>query len=216
MELQVLENTSNAVATVENYKDIAIQWLTSTGNLKKFNESQKNQFIDICVAFGLNPIKREVYGIPYGDKFNVIVGYESYIKRAERSGQLNGWNVEVIGSGNDMKAIITIHRRDWDNPFVHEVYFEEYNTNQNLWKTKPRTMLKKVAIAQGFRMCFSETLGGMPYTADELPDEMSNPTPIEKDTTPSDTISTTSQKKSTKKSLLSLHIQKNRQMNLVS
>ena len=29
-------------------------------------------------------------------------------------------------------------------------------------------MIKKVAIAQGFRLCFSDELGGMPYTADEI------------------------------------------------
>lgn len=175
-EITTIQENGGALATTEDYKQIAIHWLESTGNLKKFNEQQKNQFIDICCAYGLNPIKKEVYGIPYGDKFNLIVGYESYIKRAERSGRLDGWGVEIIGHGNDMKAVITINRKDWTKPFIHEVYFEEYNTNQNLWKSKPRTMLKKVAIAQGFRMCFSEELGGMPYTADELPEEMTTET----------------------------------------
>jgi hypothetical protein len=33
-------------------------------------------------------------------------------------------------------------------------------------------MIKKVAMAQGFRLCFSDELGGMPYTADELPDQV--------------------------------------------
>ncbi|MDR1325280.1 MAG: hypothetical protein LBK00_04505 [Treponema sp.] len=32
-------------------------------------------------------------------------------------------------------------------------------------------MLKKVAIGQGFRLCFSNELGGMPYTSDELDEE---------------------------------------------
>lgn len=194
-ELKVVENNSTSVMVAEDYKAIAAEWLTSMG--MKLSENHKKQFIDICSAFGLNPIKKEVYGVPYGDKFSIIVGYESYIKRAERSERLNGWKVEIVGSGDNMKAVITINRKDWDSPFVHEVYFEEYNTNQNLWKSKPRTMLKKVAIAQGFRMCFSEELGGMPYTADELPEEMSNPTPIEKDITPS-TSSEKTPKTSTK------------------
>jgi hypothetical protein len=33
-------------------------------------------------------------------------------------------------------------------------------------------MIKKVAMAQGFRLCFSDELGGMPYTADELPEQV--------------------------------------------
>lgn len=32
----------------------------------------------------------------------------------------------------------------------------------------PKFMLRKVAIAQGFRLCFPDELGEMPYTADEI------------------------------------------------
>ncbi|MCQ2053179.1 MAG: phage recombination protein Bet [archaeon] len=196
-EIQIVEESTKAIIESTDYKTVAVEWLTSMGlNLK---ENHKKQFIDVCCAYGLNPIKKEVYGVPYGDKFNIIVGYESYIKRAERSGLLSGWKVETVGTGNDMKAVITINRKDWNAPFVHEVDFSEYNTNQNLWKTKPKTMIKKVAIAQGFRMCFSETLGGMPYTADELPDEMSTPSPNVKDINSSTTVSVKSPKTKEKK-----------------
>lgn len=168
MELAIVEENKTIVPT-EDYKKIASEWLTSMG--MKLSENHKKQFIDICCAYGLNPIKREVYGVPYGtNNFSIIVGYESYIKRAERSNRLAGWKVEYIPS--DKKAVITINRKDWSHPFVHEVFMEEYNTNQSLWKSKPITMLKKVAIAQGFRLCFSEELGGMPYTSEELPEEM--------------------------------------------
>lgn len=196
-EIQIVEESTKTIIESTDYKTVAVEWLTSMGlNLK---ENHKKQFIDVCCAYGLNPIKKEVYGVPYGDKFNIIVGYESYIKRAERSGLLSGWKVETVGTGNDMKAVITINRKDWNDPFVHEVDFSEYNTNQNLWKTKPKTMIKKVAIAQGFRMCFSETLGGMPYTADELPDEMSTPSPNVKDINSSTTVSVKSPKTKEKK-----------------
>lgn len=164
--------TDGAVAVANNdYKAIAVEWLTSTGNLQKFTQQEQSQFIDMCQAFGLNPIKREIYGIKYGQNFNLIVGYETYIKRAERSGKLAGWKAWVEGSGNNLVAKIEIHRKDWQFPFCHEVYFEEYNQGTAIWKSKPRTMLRKVVIAQGFRLAFSEDLGGMPYTSDELPAE---------------------------------------------
>jgi hypothetical protein len=35
-------------------------------------------------------------------------------------------------------------------------------------------MTKKVAISQAFRLCFSDELGGMPYTSDELPQQTEN------------------------------------------
>jgi len=165
-----VKEANNTLAPTEDYKKIAAHYLESMGMLKKFTKEEQGQFIDVCAAYGLNPIKKEVYGIKYGDKFNLIIGYESYIKRAERSGRLDGWNVEVIGTGADMKAVLTIYRKDFKQPFKHEVYLEEYTTNRDLWLKKPRTMIKKVAIAQGFRLCFSEELGGMPYTSEELGD----------------------------------------------
>jgi len=32
-------------------------------------------------------------------------------------------------------------------------------------------MTKKVGISQAFRLCFSDELGGMPYTSDEMPQQ---------------------------------------------
>ena len=76
-----------------------------------------------------------------------------------------------------MVATITIHRKDWSHPFVHSVYFAEYvqikhdGTPNKFWKEKGVTMIKKVAMAQGFRLCFSDENGGMPYTSEEIAGE---------------------------------------------
>ena len=142
------------------------EYLVSFGN--KLKDTHRRQFIQICKAFQLNPFIREIYGIQYGENFNIIVGYEVYLKRAERSGILTGWKAWTEGEGDDMRGCIEIHRRDWTQPFYHEVYFSEYDQKNTMWKTKARTMIKKVAIAQAFRMAFPEELGGMPYTSDEI------------------------------------------------
>ena len=144
------------------------QYLTAMGLANKLTDKETTQFIQIAKAYNLNPFKREIYGVKYGDNFSIIVGYESYIKRAERSGLLDGYNVTTEGEGANMKAICTIYRKDWSKPFIHEVYFSEYQQNNTFWRTKPITMIKKVCIAQAFRMCFSEEIGGMPYTAEEI------------------------------------------------
>lgn len=141
------------------------KYLTAQGLAKKLTTEQTTQFVEIAKAYGLNPFKREIYAIKYGDNFNIIVGYETYIKQAEASGLLDGWKVEIAP---DMSATITIYRKDFKQPFVHTVYFEEYNQNTKIWKEKPKTMIKKVAISQGFRMCFNQVLGGLPYTAEEI------------------------------------------------
>ena len=155
-------------------------YLRSMNLASNLTQAEVTQFIEIAQGFGLNPFKREIYASKYGNNFSVIVGYETYIKRAERSGRLAGWNVTTDGKLDDgsLRAIITIHRNDFTHPFVHEVFYSEYvqRTKEGrptkFWADKPYTMIKKVAMAQGFRLCFSDELGGMPYTADELPDHV--------------------------------------------
>lgn len=183
MSNEVAVKQTNEVAVADDYKQIATQWLESTGNLQKFTNQEKAQFIDICCAFGLNPIKREVYGIKFGNTFNIVVGYETYIKRAQKTGLLDGFNTTTVKiNDKETKAVCTIYRKDWKYPFVHEVFLSEYHQHNKMWNEKPITMLKKVAEAQAFRKCFTEDLGGLPYTDDELPTEekqLKDVTPIE-------------------------------------
>ena len=100
------------------------------------------------------------------------------MKRAERINKLDGWDCVVTGNEKEMKATLTIFRKDWTHPFKHEAYFSECvqtkkdGSINKFWKKMPRFMLKKVCIAQGFRLCFPDEFGGMPYTNDELPEEM--------------------------------------------
>jgi hypothetical protein len=106
---------------------------------------------------------------------NLIVGYEVYIKKAERTGLLDGWKAWVEGAGDTLRAVVEIQRKDWKNPFVHEVYWSEAvqrrpdGTVFDFWERMPRFQLKKVAISQGFRLCFSAEFGGIPYDGSELP-----------------------------------------------
>ncbi len=165
--------TVNGGSAVAVSKEQVIDFLKFAGLSGNLNDNELGMFVEICKQYNLNPFKREIYVSKYGSNFSIITGYEVYIKRAERSGLLDGWNCVTEGKGNDLKATITIYRKDRKFPFVHEVYYPEYcqytkegNPNK-FWREKPITMLKKVAISQGFRMCFSDELGGMPYTMEE-------------------------------------------------
>jgi phage recombination protein Bet len=170
---------NNQIAKIETITAKQLtSYLDAMGLAQTLTEKEKIQFLEISQAFGLNPFKREIYCSKYGQgQMSIIVGYETYIKRAERSGQLDGWSVETVGKVEDMslKAIITIHRKDRKFPFVHEVLYAEYvqTTKEGavtkFWQ-KAYTMIKKVAMAQGFRLCFSDELGGIPYTKEEIPD----------------------------------------------
>lgn len=168
-----------AVTTVDKVHDKELlMHLDNLGLTSKLNEGEKNTYLQIAKAFNLNPFKREIHVSKYGDQMSIITGYEVYIKRAERSGMLDGWDVKTEGKpeDNSLKAIITIHRKDRKFPFVHEVMYSEYVQKTNsgqvtkFWQ-KAYTMIKKVATSQGFRLCFSDELGGMPYTPEEMPEQ---------------------------------------------
>ena len=167
--------------TTESVSDkILVEYLDVMGISGKLEEKEKLQFLNIAKSFGLNPFKREIFCTVYGSgeykQLSSITGYEVYIKRAERSGQLDGWNAITTGSvaTNDLKAIVTIYRKDRQHPFVWEVFYDECvqktktGTVTKFWE-KANFMTKKVGISQAFRLCFSDELGGMPYTSDEMP-----------------------------------------------
>lgn len=157
---------------------LILTYMDSFGIGATLTPQEKTQFVNVAVAYKLNPFKREIYCNPYetkhGRKLSIITGYEVYLKRAERIGDLDGWKVTTSGNVKDgsLKAQIVIHRKSWKQPFEHEVELAEYDQKRSVWLDKPVTMLKKVVTAQGFRLAFPDELGGMPYTADELPDNM--------------------------------------------
>ena len=124
-------------------------------------------FLNVCETYKLNPFKREIHFVKYGDKpGQIIVGYECYIKRAELTGLLDGWHVEIADDTSE--ATITIHRKDFKHPFKWTIYREEVDTKQSTWVKMPKFMIKKTVIGQGFRLCFSTDLGGMAYAPEEM------------------------------------------------
>ncbi|MBE3145095.1 MAG: phage recombination protein Bet [Planctomycetes bacterium] len=158
----------NAVAVREDFT------ITAADVRKYFapnaTEKEFGILMGICQNFKLNPFKREVHFVKYGTSpASVITGYEIYLKRAERTGKLDGWKCWIEKDDMGEKAVIEIKRKDQSMPIRWEVYRKEFDKGQSTWKTMPTFMLKKVAIAQGFRLAFPDDLGGMPYIPEEMP-----------------------------------------------
>lgn len=196
MSTQIVKKENTEIESVN--ENLLKTFLLSTNT--NLTEQETIQFYEIAKAYNLNPFKKEIYCIPYGEgdkrTLSIITGYEAYIKRAERTGLVDGWKVEFFGrfekkwtrkelkgrNGPYVKDVeeivelercfsrITIHRKDQKMPFEHEVELCEYYQCNSMWNSKPVTMIKKVAIGQGFRLCFSIDMGGMPYLREELPE----------------------------------------------
>jgi phage recombination protein Bet len=185
-ELAVIEQGA-VVARDEITETKIIEYLDASGKTNKLLDSEKKMFINIAREFGLNPFKREIHIVAYGEgeyrTCSIITGYEVYIKRAERTGKLDGWGIKYEGEGNSLKAVVTIYRKDMKYPFSHEVYYSECvqlkkdGKPREVWAKMPRFMTKKVAIGQAFRLCFPDDMGGMPYEESELPLPERNVTP---------------------------------------
>ena len=164
----------------KSLKETAIEYLKAYGYDKSLSAEEQTQFVQTAMANDLNPFKREIHIAVYGEganrKVSIITGYQIYLKRAERTGNLDGWRAWLEGGGQEMKAVVEIFRKDWSHSFTHEVYWEEAvqkkkdgNPTQ-FWAKQPRFQLRKVAIAQGFRLAFPDELGSLPYETAELPD----------------------------------------------
>lgn len=172
---------SEVLPSITKEKIIEFLGIIKTGTA--LNDKEKIQFIEVAMAYGLNPFKREIYATKYaeGDGFSIIVGFETYLKRAERSGKLDGWECEFLGEGDSLSCVVTIYRKDWSRPFKHEVFYSEcvQKTKDGhitkFWQKK-RLMTRKVGISQAFRMAFPDENGGLPYTNDEMGMEVQDTT----------------------------------------
>ncbi|MEI6425879.1 MAG: RecT family recombinase [Candidatus Absconditabacteria bacterium] len=148
----------------------------------EISDEQKALFVGIALANNLNPYKREIYPIPFWNSklgkndMQPVTAYTVYLQKAQASGKLDGWETEIIedDDGKVAGGKITIHRKDWNNPFVWEVTRDEIvqckkdgSPNKN-WNEKPKFMTKKTLIGQGMRLCFPEDIGGMPYLEEEI------------------------------------------------
>ena len=132
-------------------------------------------------AWGLNPIKKEIMFVKYGDSpGQSVISYMVPIKRAEETGELLGYTVDYDGVGDSAMCRVTIHRRGWKEPFIHETTFKEVAYAKGKggskylksfgFQTQPIFMHKKTTINQAFKFAFPSLLGNMPYIQGEVPD----------------------------------------------
>ena len=169
------------------------------GSNTKLTDEQKTMFKAIAIQQNLNPFKREIHAVLYEisekqyekwvktGRYNmsVVTGYEVYLKRAERTGDLEYWNITTTGKidvehywNSTFEAVCTIKRKSRSKEFTWTLKFTQIapkdkadNTTIYLnafWKKDPEFMVKKCCMAQAHRIYFSDEMGSMPYIREEL------------------------------------------------
>ncbi|MBX0310390.1 MAG: recombinase RecT [Sulfurihydrogenibium sp.] len=148
-------------------------------HLSSVSDSEIMKAVSIARHIGLDPIRKECHLVPFKGTVQVVVNYLEYIKRAERSGLLNGWSVQIGKDEIDTYAEVFIHRKDWQFPFQWKTYLSEVRKDTPTWRSMPLFMLKKACITQAFRLAFPEEVAMLPLEEAEAMAESVNETMTE-------------------------------------
>lgn len=126
-------------------------------------------------------LHKNVYAIPYGTGYSLVTSIDHSRKIGMKSGVI-GKSAPVYTFKDDKKTQIetcevTIKRlvNGHVGEFTALVYFDEYTTKKNLWLSKPKTMIAKVAEMHALRMACPEVTAQM-YIEEEMEREAQNPT----------------------------------------
>lgn len=163
----------NAVMILTDAERATIQQTIGKG----LSNEQYAIFIYTCQALGLNPLLHEITAVTYGNKdgsktMSLIVQRDGFLTIAHRSGKFAGLESGVEMSGGGQKIMFgwaKVYHKDFTVPVYQEADFAEYNTGRNLWLTKPKTMIKKVAESMALRKAFN--VSGV-YAPEEMEKEI--------------------------------------------
>lgn len=166
-----MENKELITAQNNDLKESVMLYVKSQAN--NLNDSELKQFIMLCKIHNLNPLKGEIYAVKYKDKFNIITNYYEYLKKADATGLLEYYNIDIEHKEHQNKLIPTIgtfraKRKDWNQELVMKFYFLEWTTGQSTWLSKPFFMFEKCILANGLRRLFPNEIANMPYINEEL------------------------------------------------
>ena len=176
-------------------------------------DAEMKMFVSLCKAQRLNPFIKEAHLIKYGSKpATIVTGKDVFTKRAARNPRFRGFEAGVTiinqsgqierraGSmvGPTTERLIggwcRVHLEGYEVPMFDEVSFDEYagkkgdGSLNNQWKSKPGTMIRKVAIVHALREAFPEDLQGL-YDASEMGvDQPSEPIGVPVDDWEADTF----------------------------
>jgi hypothetical protein len=110
-------------------------------------------------------LKKNVYAVPFGGGYSLVTSIDYARKIGQKNGVVGKTKPDFTFSqdGKVESCTITIkkHTHSYDGtPYIGEftatVFMDEYSTGKQLWASKPRTMIAKVAEMHALRMACPE------------------------------------------------------------
>lgn len=166
-----LEVINIEIANELKSPETAKQLLTTT--FKGLNEQSMKQAILEGMIRGFtfkDFLQKNVYAIPFGGGYSLVTSIEHARKLGARGG-VNGKSAPTYvedENGNIISCSVTVFKKGGhEGGYTATVYFKEYSTGKNLWVSKPRTMIAKVAEMHALRMACPEEMQEL-YVSEEM------------------------------------------------
>ena len=155
-------------------------------------------FMAKCQARHLNPLAGDAYMTVFGGKASVVVSKDYFVRTATQQPGYDGMKAGVVVITRDGQMVYRegcivggqterlvggwaeVYDKSRSYPSRAEVSLSEYDTGRSLWKSKPATMIRKVALVQALREAYPGAYGGI-YDRDEMPEPdvpVSPPEPV--------------------------------------
>lgn len=150
-------------------------------------------FMAKCQARGLNPLAGDAYMTAFLNRAtgrveaSVIVSKDYFTRTANQQPTFDGMKAGVVvvdrtGAlqyregcivGRSTERLVggwaEVYDKRRSHPSRAEVSLEEYDQHRSVWKTKPATMIRKVALVQALREAYPGAYGGI-YDSSEMPE----------------------------------------------
>lgn len=118
-------------------------------------------------------LEKNVYAIPFGQKYSLVTSIDYARKLAMRSGLAGKSEPKFVEKDGQIVSCSVTVKRNVDGvvgDYTATVYFDEYTTGRNLWTTKKHTMIAKVAEMHALRSAFPEEMAKN-YVEEEIQKE---------------------------------------------
>jgi len=156
------------VATPQRFSNDQVNLIKATV-ARGCTQTEFELLMYLSAQYGLDPIRRQIWAVKYGNSpASIFTGRDGFLEIAHRSGQFDGMESGIREESDNLIGWCRVYRKDMSHAFYVEVYEKEYTTGKNLWQTKPRIMIQKVAESSCLRRAFS--VSGL-YCPEEMPEQ---------------------------------------------
>lgn len=138
-------------------------------------------FMYLCKAYGLDPLKKEIFFIKYGSKTSILASRDGYLKIANLNENFNGLESDVVYQGDVLSkredgslhitygqdhltfdktkltgAFCSVFRKDREKATTVFVSIREYYKKEApIWQQYTNAMILKVAEAMALKRAFA-------------------------------------------------------------